>query len=241
MTLVSQLTLAFQAIGAEVKKKAVVKILLPTDSSSGLADGTVILRTGFASGNPSVPPSGGGWYAEPQGILSVSGATPTKGKVHWVPFDVGPQGWASSGFNFNVTTGFASGVGVSLIAGIYGSTAGGMPDIASGPLCQGTFDLSGTVASGNKSKTWTGGNFQLQPGKYWIGILYTWATTVPSAGQVSCYANTTYRLPTPTSTAPGTTVRSLCGNVNTFTALPSSATLSISGSTECPAVGIIAA
>lgn len=241
MSLVSQLTLAFQAIGAEVKKKAVVKILLPTDSSSGLADGTVILRTGFASGNPSVPPSGGSWYAEPQGILSVAAATPTKGKVHWVPFDVGPQGWASSGFIFNITTGYASGVGVSLIVGIYGSTAGGLPDIAAGPLCQGTFDLSGTVTAGIKTKTWTGGNFALQPGRYWIAPLYTWATTVPTAGQLSCYANSTYRVPAPTSVAPGTTVRSLCSNVSTFTALPSSATLSVSGSTECPTIGIIAA
>lgn len=187
----------------------------------------------------NVPPSG--WYAEPQGVLSAGPGTLFKGGLRIVPFQTGPISWISSGFILNVTSAFAGGVSGPLSVAIYGVLSDGSPDWVAGPLVRGAYDLSGSVGTGIKIQAWTSGNYTLKPGFYWIVTLYT-NSTAPSSGQISCYTNVTYRLGSPTSTTPGTSIRSIISSLTTFTTFPTTApALSVSGGSDTPALGILRA
>lgn len=224
------LTIARAQEGSSARTIVVGDQIMVGPTAKTITDLTLVGRA------TSTPRSG--WNAMAEGWFTTATGTPVVGTCYFAPFRVGPQGWTTDQAQIAVTGAITGGATVAVTVGLYGDDGTGWPDVVTGPLVTGTFS---TFTTGNKTAAW-GSSLALLPGYYWIAVLYTFGTVPTIAPIFSTYTNTSWALPQATGLG-FTQTRGYKTVATNLTVLPSgtaltSSTMTITGSTDNPVVGI---
>ncbi len=182
--------------------------------NKALADGLL--------GRPMIPRPPSGSYLLPWQVLASTGAAPTSGRATFIPIDV-------DNLSVNAIGCYCS---TAAVAGTYTVTLGVYADNGSGSGP----DLSNLIASGTITPTSTGNKWatittQTFNGRYWLAFLYYQTVAPSTVPQFFCANNTVNNtVGVNSGNNIGAAVRGLA--LTGQTALPSSGSPSISGSSD---------
>jgi hypothetical protein len=180
-----------------------------------------------------------GWYLAPQYVLTTAASAPLSGAWFYMPITIGFSQQTFDAFVTYATTAQSGGTGTTMLFGLYPDDGTGYPNTAT-PITTATSPAM--TAVGAKLATLNTA-VVLNPGLYWIGVLYYQGSTAPTtAPQFNAISNTIMILGTSTTVSFGSANRGFRTSSTSYTSYPSGTTptsnMTTNSGATCTLVGL---
>lgn len=183
------------------------------------------------SGGGGGNPASGEWIQPVNMMQTGTTGTLTSGKITFAPVDIGSQPLSIQSMGVNVVTARVGGTVVEKVGIYHDDGTGGHPLLSAGAFINGT--LAAMTSTGSKVTTVSG---VLQPGRYWVAMLYVETVAASTHPALTGISNQSRPIPLSNGIAIGTDVRGWA--MTGQTTFPTSGTLSVVGDNTTVVVAI---